>query len=324
MHAQRSLAYLIIVCGALVSGCGSIGVKSSSMDGEPGGLGTTLAGDSTGSSSTSVAESIGLPLQFFIEENARYQSALDTLHQKLVSECMSARGFSYRSTNTIDATAVSMRARYGIADVERVSEFGYYRPSVNFEGPEDPNVATADEVFYLALDGPEENIRDIRFLRQDGSSYGGVLLGSGCRASAQRSVFGSEERYVDYIRVNYLIQDLVDQARVAALASPDMGNVSKQWSECVASQGFTGFASPLDLQSQPWPDPRPGDEERAAATADARCKVQVGYVDAALAAEARAESELLQSTPGAVEQLQAFWADMRADMRSDLATVSTG
>ncbi len=164
------------------------------------------------------------------------------------------------------------------------------------------NVLPPGEIAALdiVIHGPLSTRKPISVTDTDGNNLGGIDTGDGCLRSFYTQIFGSLEKYVEYLSADLRVQNANQVGHAALQIDPGFVGLVAGWSDCMSARGFQ-YKNPLDPFSTDWPSPRPSDQERQVAVADMACKestdflaaarVVRGEVQARVAAELQIEEE---------------------------------
>jgi hypothetical protein len=235
---------------------------------------------------------VGLPFGSYIAASESVTNTVDSLTRLAANECLLARGFNYTFPVNASATSDPMNVRYGLTDSSYAAAWGY-----GGEGPSaqyDDAPAPPPDVIG-ALYGAET--RRVDLVDANGDSLGDVLLTDGCMTLASVEVFGSVEKYTDFVRDRLLLDLLAAEAYDAAVSSPLAQEAFSAWSSCMQRLGFADYESPYQASDRDWRQDgnQPTEEERRTAVADVACKAEVDYVEMLIAAEAIEQNARLDS-----------------------------
>lgn len=244
-----------------------------------------------------------LPLWWFITEYDADTSTLDNLFERGIEECMRGKGFEYVAVEQTP-TRRSSAGYYGVENETDAVNNGYARPDPSGEDdvPADPQPNPSGQ-FLIALNGSVEEQTMLNINDSDGTPVGQVTRFGGCTGRQVEAVYGSYDRYVEYLSVRSRLETVVNETIVRFDSSTEGQALNAAWSACMELSGFV-FPSPEYTQFKAWPEPRPGVEERTTAVADVRCKDQTSYVVRRASLESDLQRSLLEEQPSLVVDYQ--------------------
>ncbi|MFI9253494.1 hypothetical protein [Streptomyces sp. NPDC053069] len=177
---------------------------------------------------------------------------------------------------------------YGVVDPDLASEHGYHnrKPDASAQPQEWP----ADQ--YAALTGSFES-GDSRF------AHGHRIPEGGCLGEAMRKIYGPPPKVtkVNGIKLTgyySLAFELWYESHKKATKDPAWKKADRAWSACMKKKGFS-YSDPdkASIDSHWFGHRKPSDKEKETATADARCKLDTGYVPAVHALEVHIQKSLI-------------------------------
>ncbi|MFB7503016.1 hypothetical protein [Streptomyces broussonetiae] len=189
---------------------------------------------------------------------------------------------------------------YGVDDPDLAAENGYHnrRTEDSAQGQEWP----ADQ--FVALTG-EFDSGDSR------STHGHRIPEGGCLGQATRTIYGAppEVAKVGGVKLSgyySLAMELWSQSHEEARKDPAWKKAERAWSDCMRKKGFR-YADPdkaaVDFA---WYKTRtPSDKEKKTATADARCKLDTGYIPVAHSLDVRAQKSAIAGNKQRLDDLRA-------------------
>ncbi|MER6031510.1 hypothetical protein [Streptomyces sp. NPDC001851] len=189
---------------------------------------------------------------------------------------------------------------YGVVDPDVTSEHGYDNPK--------PDTSTQPQEWpddqYAALTGTFAS-GDSRF------AHGHRIPGGGCLGQAMRKIYGPEPKAEKANGVKLtgsypLVFRLWYESHKKASNDPAWKKADRAWSACMKKKGFS-YPDPdkAAIDSHWLGRGTPSDEEKKTATADARCKLDTGYVQAVQSVEARAQKTLIGENKQKLEAMRA-------------------
>jgi hypothetical protein len=203
---------------------------------------------------------------------------------------------------------------YGVADPDLAAEHGYHNrtPDTSAQPQEWP----ADQ--YTALTGVFES-------GDSHVSHGHRIPEGGCLGQATRKIYGAPPKVVkvDGVRLSgyySLALALWNESHEQARKDPAWKKADRAWSACMKKKGFH-YPDPdeASLDSDWFGHEKPSAMEKETASADARCKLDTGYIPAVHALDVRTQKTFIGRNKEKLEALRA--ADERA-MRKARTIVS--
>lgn len=264
----------------------------------------------------------GTPIAFFTSDSRALAAAIDVEIAILTQRCMADHGFRFDPDLSVSPGAVvDYRRRYGVFDPAHAASNGFLAGA-----PENPEARTPDDIGFPSEPRASEAYLSALFgesksfdIALSGGDSQPVELFGGCIAQASQEFFGSEAAWLEFSSLTMSLGHY-DVASFMALSSSDeFDHVARKWTQCMYSKGEERFSSPFDTMNYDWPAPRPSDEETRVAMADAECKDQTGFVDAAVGIEARWQ----QAQPELASLVLAY-RELSDDVRSRIVTVRDG
>jgi hypothetical protein len=263
-----------------------------------------------------------LPLNAYIPDaTSRDGKAVGTAQWILAKQCMVRLGFSgFKSLDirTVDSTYpvrqgtlasssnVGDDSPYGVDDPDLAAEQGYHNRQ---RDPSDsqPMEWPADQ--YAALTGTFQSGESHR-------AHGNPIPRKGCMGEAVRKIYGPEPKPTKIGGVQLsgyysLPAQYWYQAHKEARKDPAWKKADREWSACMKEKGFR-YPGPHEASTDSdwFGDDKPSDKEKKTATADARCKLDTGYIQAVHAVESRAQKKAVTKNKKALDEQRA--ADERA------------
>lgn len=279
------------------------------------GSGVLLVAVLLGSACEPRAEPVRPATRAAIVAVAQTPTALELAAEKVTARCMAEAGFEYPPYRVLvsqpmaetSSTLGGFQPRLTLRWAEAHGYEGY----ISMRGEASRDLDAAEEA-YLATLSSGDRERYARTLNDPGAGLitlrlpDGAEVGAaaeGCVAEGLRAVYGSVR---NYLRLFYFPQQIGAFGQ-AALDAPEVGDALSQYGACMREAGFD-VASPsdaVDLAEQLFggsrpPASAPGDEERAMAVTDARCRLTSGFHDALEAALVREASAWLSEHEGEV------------------------
>ncbi|MFF3917241.1 hypothetical protein ACFYZB_27865 [Streptomyces sp. NPDC001852] len=194
---------------------------------------------------------------------------------------------------------------YGVVDPGLAAEHGYHNrtPETSGRSQEWP----ADQ--YTALTGSFEP-------GDSHATHGHRIPEGGCLGQAMRKIYGAppQAMKVGGVRLSgyySLALELWHDSRERASKDPAWKKADRAWSACMQKQGFH-YADPdkASFDSRWFGHKEPSEKERKTASADARCKLDTGYVPAVHSLEARTQNAAIARHEQRLDALRT--ADERA------------
>ncbi|WP_220213021.1 hypothetical protein [Streptomyces sp. WELS2] len=275
-----------------------------------------------------------LPLHAYLPDpEAGGAKAVDRAQWILTGKCMLRLGFtsftafdvrSVESTYPVRQGTPTGGGRvgddspYGVDDPDLAATYGYHgRPGQ--ESAEQPLEWAADQ--YPALTG--------RFGTGDSRrAHGHPIPEGGCMGEARRKIYGAEPEPAEIGGVRLtgpytVAMKLWADAHARARKDAAWKQADRAWAQCMKEQGLH------------YPDPerastdlawfrtdKPSAKERKTAAADARCKLDTGYVKAVHAVETRAQQAAVDKNRKALESREAVHERAVANARKVIAEAS--
>ncbi|GHE01586.1 hypothetical protein [Streptomyces alanosinicus] len=219
-------------------------------------------------------------------------------------------GFTSRDTLGDDSP-------YGVVDPDLASEQGYHnrQPDASAQPQEWP----ADQ--YTALTGVFEP-SDSR------SAHGHRIPEGGCLGQAARRIYGPPPKVttVNGLKLSGYYSRAMQlwyESHKQASKDPAWKKADSAWSACMKKKGFA-YSDPdkASLDSDWFGQVKPSDKERKTAAADARCKLDTGYVPAVHAVEARAQKTLIGRDKESLEAMRTTYERAVRKARTIVGQVS--
>ncbi|EST34353.1 hypothetical protein [Streptomyces roseochromogenus] len=194
---------------------------------------------------------------------------------------------------------------YGVVDPDLASEHGYHNRTPDGSGQ--PQEWPADQ--YAALTGTFES-------GDSHVAHGHPIPEGGCLGQAARKLYGPPPRAAEVNGVKLsgyysLAMELWYTSHKEASKDPAWKKADRAWSDCMRKQGFH-YSDPdrASLDAGWFGHEKPSGKERKTAAADARCKLDTGYVPAVHALEARSQKGAIGRNKEKLDAMRA--ADERA------------
>ena len=230
---------------------------------------------------------LALPLWSYISTRGRVQAELDDAITRAQIDCMRDRGFRFDPEVGIESgAAVDVRRRYGVFDSASASSLGYLAspPSTSEEKtpedigfPSDPEALAAYELALFGQSAGQESVT----VPGSGTTQQ-IELNGGCIAQASSAVFGSRERWAEFVALVQALSELDTGSFTAFSTSSVFAEASADWNQCMQGKGIDGLATPFDAMNFEWPEPRPTRREIDVAKADVACKLAAGFIERAV------------------------------------------
>lgn len=257
------------------------------------------------------------PLHEYLPDPAAADGkALSRAQWILAKKCMVRLGFSgfaaldttsvestypeRQGTLDLTSTTVGDDSPYGVDDPDLASEHGYHirKAEASTQAQEWPD----DQ--FVALTGEFES-GDSRL------AHGNRIPGGGCLGQAMRKIYGAppEATKVGGVKVSgydSLAMELWYQSHKEARQDPAWKKAERAWSDCMKKKGFR-YADPDKASADmAWYESKqPSDKEKKTATADARCKLDTGYIPAAHSLEERNQKAAITRNKRKLDDLRA-------------------
>ncbi|MGW3207588.1 hypothetical protein [Streptomyces sp. NPDC001135] len=257
-----------------------------------------------------------LPLHAYIPDPASDGArAVNRAQWILGKKCMVRLGFAGFATLRTEAVESTYPVRqgalagagstrddspYGVVDPDLASEHGYHTPTP--DASTQPQEWPADQ--YTALTGTFAS-------GESRSTHGHRIPEGGCLGQAMRKIDGPAPKATKVNGVkstgNYpLVFRLWYESHKKATKDPAWKKADRAWSTCMKKKGFS-YSDPdkASLDSHWLGHGKPSGAERRTATADARCKLDTGYVPAVQAIEARTQKASIGDNKEELEAVRA-------------------
>ncbi|MGW4567836.1 hypothetical protein ACWEN3_37470 [Streptomyces sp. NPDC004561] len=192
---------------------------------------------------------------------------------------------------------------YGVDDPDQAARQGYRNRTP--EQSSQPQQWPADQ--YTALTGTFEH-GDSR------TAHGRPVPEGGCLGRATRTIYGAPPRAtkVGGVRLTgyyAAAMQLWYRSHEEARKDPAWKKAEHAWSACMMKKGFS-YSDPdkasVDLDW--YKTEKPSGKEKRTAAADARCKLDTGYIEAAHAVESRAQKKAVRRNKADLDALRAAYA----------------
>ncbi|MCC5473872.1 hypothetical protein [Streptomyces barringtoniae] len=194
---------------------------------------------------------------------------------------------------------------YGVVDPDLAAEHGYHNRKTDTSAQ--PQQWPADQ--YAALTGTFES-GDSRV------THGHRIPEGGCLGEATRKIYGPAPKATKVNGVKLsgyysLALELWYESHKRASKDPAWKKADSAWSACMKKKGFH-YSDPdkASIDSHWFGPGKPSDKEKRTAAADARCKLDTGYVPAVHSLDVRTQKSSIGSNKEKLEALRA--ADERA------------
>lgn len=229
---------------------------------------------------------------------------LDYTEQALVSQCMHKHGLAYqvlpqRSDQSIDVGYAS--------DVQHAQSTGYGLEA---------KVAADERALAAEAGADRTNEYTRRLFGDDGaetvriqSAMGDVLEanGTGCLASARRTLYGSVAKALEIIEFRHnTVRAILYRAR----QEDEVQEVFSDWRDCMSERGYAdisdrnyGVAAAREVYAEEGLE-KGRSAERRIAVDDATCDAEAGYSSIAEPAENRALAEFITENEAEIAALQ--------------------
>jgi hypothetical protein len=291
-------------------------------------------GDGAGDDARDLNTMDSLPLQAYLpDQESGGTKAIDRAQWILAGQCMLRLGFTGFKTFDVRSVESTYPVRkgtstgsgevgddtpYGVDDPDLAAEYGYHRRPRE-EPAERPLEWPGDQ--YTALTGRFESGDSRR-------AHGNPVPEGGCLGEANRKLYGSgpEPAEIGGIRLTgyYTVaMKLWSDARARAMKDPAWKKADRAWADCMKDAGLH------------YPDPdkastdiawfrtdRPSAKEKETAAADARCKLDTGYIEAVHAVETRAQRAAIDKNAKALEGRRTARERALANARKVIAEAS--
>ena len=223
------------------------------------------------------------PLSFFLNHQIQSSALMTNAINESAAECMSEDGFKYAPPIVDLENSVDVYRRYGVTDV-RTAQLNGYRIS----GPQAtrdmtnyyreigyPVDAQQLELYVATLEG---NTTSQDFVTLNGTRT--VDMFGGCLGKARMKVFGSNEKYLSFMRAQLFLEELSLQSFNALQNSPEFAQIISEWSQGMRTQGLNFENPDAAMSAMSFDDSTasPDEGEIATAVADAECKEETAFV----------------------------------------------
>ncbi|MEV6113322.1 hypothetical protein AB0L59_12585 [Streptomyces sp. NPDC052109] len=259
-----------------------------------------------------------LPLHAYLPDPASDGAkAISRAQWILGKQCMvrlGFAGFAVLDTKSLESTYPVRRGTlvgedmpgddspYGVVDPDLASEHGYHNRRTDASAQ--PQEWPADQ--YAALTG----------FGGSHFAHGHRVPEGGCLGQATRKLYGPppEATKVNGLKMSGTYAPALElwyESHEKASKDPAWKKADRAWSDCMKKKGFH-YSDPdkASLDSDWFGHEKPSDKEKETASADARCKLDTGYVPAVHALETRAQKSVIGRNKKRLDALLA--ADERA------------
>jgi hypothetical protein len=202
-------------------------------------------------------------------------------------------------------SAVGDDTPYGVVDPDLAAEHGYHNQQPDTSAQ--PLEWAADQ--YTALTGTFES-------GDSHVTHGHRIPEGGCLGQATRKIYGAppETTKVNGLKLSgyySLALEFWYESQKEARKDPAWKKADRAWSACMKKKGFR-YPDPDKASTDfDWyRNEKPSGKEKETAAADARCKLDTGYVPAVYSLEARAQKTLISKNKEKLNALRS--ADARA------------
>lgn len=290
-RGTRSVACLAGVVVALAACTADQGAESADGGFSAGGLASAEL-----SESALVVGAYASPLEpFHAPDRVRAQAIADATNA-LISECMAERGFTHEGRGPRDEGS----RWYGVADVDEASIYGYRRPEdvaqadSQVERPDGPieapkPIPVSAEV--AALMGDEANWVEVK---GDGGRVVGHYDPEGCYWIGTLTV---QPEYFRSLELGHLLDALSNRASSAYRQDPEFQAAFDLWNGCIVAAGGEPAERGEEAIRGSFLDGPLSEAEITAATIDATCKHESGFLREWSRLRAEAEQALLDQNP---------------------------
>ncbi|WEO94701.1 hypothetical protein A6P39_012180 [Streptomyces sp. FXJ1.172] len=262
-----------------------------------------------------------LPLHAYLPDPASADGkAVSRAQWILAKKCMvrlGFAGFAVLDTKNVESTypvrpgtldlasTLGDDSPYGVDDPGLASEHGYHNR--NTEDSAQSQEWPADQ--FVALTGEFES-GDSRL------AHGNRIPEGGCLGQATRTIYGAPPRAMKVGGVKLsgyysLAMELWYQSHKDARKDPAWKKADRTWSDCMKKKGFH-YADPdkASVDFAWFKTRQPSDKEKSTAAADARCKLDTGYIPAAHSLDERNQKAAIARNRQKLDDLRA--AEQRA------------
>lgn len=253
-----------------------------------------------------------LPYGVFLDIQHSIGRSLNAATNRLVSSCMRASGFDLSFPPAPSRSVSFLERRYGLADRATLEINGYSSPGRTTRstttGSTDLNSPEAQHALY----GTGEPTTTGIIADDEGAQIGTVTQPGGCVGAAQRDVFGSFERYVEFNQALSTLEGMAEDSYYQTIGSDQMARVDAEWFACMQAVGLSRYRTSIDAQNTDWraTSEEPSDEERRYAVADFDCRQSVRYEERAFDIEAGFQREHIDEFANALRNLQEFFPSL--------------
>lgn len=275
-----------------------------------------------------------LPLQAYLpDQESGGTKAIDRAQWILTGRCMLRLGFTgfqtfdvrsvestypVRQGTATGSSKVGDDTPYGADDPDLAAEYGYHKRPAE-EPTERPLEWPADQ--YAALTGRFESGDSHR-------AHGNPIPDGGCLGEANRKLYGSGPAPAEIggIRITgyyTVVMKLWSDARARAMRDPAWKKADRAWATCMKDKGLR-YADPDKASTDiDWVrTEKPSAKEKETAAADARCKLDTGYIEAVHAVETRAQRAAIDENTKVLEGRRAVQERALATARQVIAEAS--
>ncbi|MFJ3309318.1 hypothetical protein ACIPSA_40995 [Streptomyces sp. NPDC086549] len=233
----------------------------------------------------------------------------------LAKKCMvrlGFAGFTMLNTKTVESTYPVRRGTlalssttgddrpYGVDDPDEAIEHGYHNRKQTESSQ--PQEWVADQ--YVALTGTFDSGDSRR-------AHGHPIPQGGCLGQAMQKIYGAPPKTtkVNGLKVTgyySLGLELWYESHKEARKDPAWKKADRAWSACMKKKGFH-YPDPdeVSVDTAWYRTEKPSSREKKTAAADARCKLDTGYIDTVHAVEARAQKTAVSKRKKDLDALRA-------------------
>jgi hypothetical protein len=244
-----------------------------------------------------------LPIQAY-KPTAAEQNLVTDAEEKLISQCMSEFGFTWKYVPSNVSNYNEVTREYGVTDLATVRQYGYQLPPAEAGGQSAGNSATP------AASGP---LSPSELLVLSGSTTGStpgnapaVYRGrqvphGGCAGQARARVTGVDE--IDPT-------DLVDTIGLGmwqeSQSDPRVLKAFGDWSACMRQAGYS-FPTPLAAAAR-WAGKAVSQAQIDTAVTDVRCKQRTNLIGIWFTVESGYENEAIRRNIKSLTEIRSLWA----------------
>lgn len=264
-----------------------------------------------------LGERLHLPLyDYVLDEHEQW--TVRRAQDLLAVECLVGLGYDVAvdpDTPTSEGTLTHFGPyheyrRYGVARVDLAGEHGFAVPEDDFGDPYVLGEGVDEEAVYSALRGdpPVDSTSSGEPVPEGGCSHQANLrLNPESPGPGGGGMWATQENGLmpDTPGTHHLAEDLAGTAYSTALGDPAAAAAAEAWKECA---GLAGYSV----------DPAGASEVTDDAVLSAECLDSSGYLDAAVAAETRAQEPLVEEHRDALEERRDRLAEELAAAREVL------